>query len=283
MLSLELLDEIISKSKKSISIDKDLMKKIIIDVIEKEDNITKNKFNGIIFEHINWKNTCCCHSSKTGMISIDYNKLITKKQSDDDLINNLVIVQLLLHEVQHAKEISKLRKKNLESYLLKLSDLKIIENISVSELKLMKKFLNMGLFKSILDMKYKKVYIKLYDLIPAERIAQIDSYKYLLDSLSKYPNFKNNYHNVIERLYFAYINEYLVGYNLQNKNLSIPLFYYLNSVTYVSEEQRNFIYKKLNCLSNEESLDFEDKMKYGFETNDGEIEKLYYKNLKYIE
>ena len=282
MISLELLEEIILKSNKSIYIDKDLLERIITDVIEKEDYVTKKNFNGVVFKRINRKNVGCCYNTDSKKISIDYDKILKKNFWNDCLINNLEIVQSMLHEIQHVKETSKLQTKNIESYLIRLSDLKVIENMSLNELKTIKRFVTESFFNKLYDKKYKQIYIKLFDLIPGERIAEIDAYKYLLDSLLEYPNFKNEHHDAMEYLYSIYFGKNLFCYKLNRKKFRIPLLEYIKYINYFSKDEQDLLYKKLIKRSDLESLSVEDKIKYGFETNFDEVTEFRQKSLKYI-
>ena len=113
-------------------------------------------------------------------------------------------------------------------------------------------------------------------------MAQINSYKYLIESLSKYPNFKEYYYDAIEYICFDYMDQYLMGYKFNKRISNIPLLDYLNSITYVEDSKRKEMYNSLLKKINENPISIEDNLKYGLKTDHYEIEKIYYKILKYI-
>ena len=247
MISEELLEEIIELSKNNKLIDKSLITRIIIDIICKSDEITQNSFNKIVFSKINWKNVLCTCNLNSGIIKVDYDKcvsgLIKKNKHDNNFIlkYNLEFIRYILHEIEHLKESYKMTKYNVESVLIYLSSLSLLLS-------------NKGSIN-------KNIYLKLYDIIPAERIADVESYKLLLNSIYNFHDFEKQYEEVVNYIYRNYVFEYYKGYKKFSHDTS-PFIIYLTEIS-----NRGILsiddLKPLEELCNKENLTIEEKMKYG--------------------
>ena len=141
MIDFEVLEELISKSNNDKKLDKEFIKRIILDEISKQDKITRNDFNGIHFGETNLDSASCSYNVDFGIITINYDRLLNTVDSKNNLINNLEILQVLLHELEHVKEKSKMMKKDVEGYLIELSSMDIFENISLEKIKHLKIYL----------------------------------------------------------------------------------------------------------------------------------------------
>lgn len=289
MINQELLEEIMFKSSKKQYIDKSLIERVLIDVINNEDDITRQCFNGIVFKDIMCKSILCHFSPSKGIITVDYKKLLSLFDSHSNelnkshiLKNNIEILQFALHEVQHLKEKSKLSKDNIESILIDLSSTKIFKIMSEDRIKIFKKILSEKTFNSIADKAYGKVYIKLYELIPGERIAQIDSYKLIVNSIRNFPEFENCYKKVFDDIFLQYFTQYFLGYKRKGDKFNIPVLEYLNKINCIDSVDKDLIYSKLSEKAfSEKNISAEEKMKYGFQVTSNEIKGLY-KSLRYI-
>lgn len=233
----EYIEEIISLSNKDKFITPNLIKKIIEDRVNQEDSNVIAKFNGVTFGNTNWCGDVMCSCDITdGNIIVNYKKIIGeyKKIKKINLLEqNLRILSYLFHEVNHLKEESIIELLNFESLLISYSGLDIFYPIVEKKIKHIRYLLDDNLYKKILDRKINELYLKIYDKIPAERIANIRSYKEVLEAIYNYPNFKENYNKELKYINELYKDQYYLGYDnykKQDKYYTGPLLDYLKFI-----------------------------------------------------
>ena len=81
MISQELLDEIIYISLRKKFIDKEFIERIVLDIISKSDETTKNIFGGLYFRKINW-DCMIAEEDEECRINADYEKILELADSD---------------------------------------------------------------------------------------------------------------------------------------------------------------------------------------------------------
>ncbi len=255
MISNELLEQIIYLSEKGILVDKNLINHIVLDEINNSDYITKDIFSGLTFEKIYEKDIMCLCNTLKGIITVDLNKLYKyHRRTENVLYTNLQIVRYVLHELEHLKEKYKSTKDDTIKLLLDISNPDIMYDIYKSKL----------LSKKRKDKKVDKLYFKLYNFIPGERIADIDSSLKILKSVKSYP--KNlNIHKKLEK---DYINNLYSGYIkvFKGNMFNVPLEDYLYNIN-----QEKYLYDfKFYSSDKKEFYDnvtklysIEDKMRFG--------------------
>jgi len=268
MISNELLEEIIYLSSKDKYISKELMLNIILNVIDKLDNSARSKFNDVVFSKINLKWCAASWSNETGIMELDYRTIIKDCKylgEGNILTSNLLALIYPLHEIQHMNENYKITTNTLESDLIKLGTIESIYS----------------LFKEkYSENKANKQYVKFInqysDIMPTEKIAEVDAYRTLLDSLKNYPEFPINYIDSYEDLIYEYFCSLIIGYNDFYTNT--PVSDYLSRLREIGYEEKiideNLI-SKLNSISS-----IEDRLKYGAKVSNEEVENVRQKILK---
>lgn len=219
MVSNELLEQIIYLSSKNILIDENLIVKVILEQINKADYITQDIFSRVVFDKISEKDIMCLCNTIKGIIVVDLNKLYKyHRKIEDTLYINLQIIRYVLHELEHLKEVYKSTKDDITKLLIDLSDPNIMYDI----------YMNKLLSKKRKDKKVDKLYFKLYNFIPGERIADIDSSFKLLESINSYPKKLN----ITKSLEKDYINNLYRGYVrvFKDNMFNIPLVDYLYNI-----------------------------------------------------
>lgn len=267
MIDEELIDEIIQISSKKKFISKDLIKRILFNLIESSDKVTQDAFKELKFIHIDWEDTFCTCNTYTGVVKFDYDKCIkdmklSSYNSKATLINNLEIVRYLIHEYQHLLEIYKCKQTGIETILLFVSDINGF---------LLQKYCNEeGLNEDFLFHKYKKIYLTLYDYIPAERIADINSYKLLLDSLTQ---FKSECNGIIDLIISDYLDACSRGYKFSIDN-GYPINYYLNYLCKKDLMEPNIKNGFISIANSLTDLTLQDRFKYGLKASSQEYKTL---------
>lgn len=278
MIDNQLLEEVMYVSNKNKFINMKLIEKIIVDTVNQTDALTKSRFNGVFFEKIKWdKNVVCVCRPYMGDIIVDYQNLVKQLISVKKLSfleYNLELITNLLHEVEHLKEPSKMNLDNFESFLLYFSNFEIFEFLAQDELKFIKYILPESFYNNKIGTKAKKLYLKIYDKNPSERLATIYSHKLLLESLNNFEGFKENYKNSFKYINKKYINQYYIGYNELRNN--IPLVDYfkfiklnlLNELGFCSQDVVQFL--KLSS----KKFSIEERMLYGLPVKRKETSEL---------
>lgn len=257
MISQELIDEIIYISLKKQYIDKELIERIVLDVIDNCDKYTQNLFNGLYFEKTS-SNITIAELDENNRIVGDYEEMIRYgdlNEFQSYLERNLKIIGYFLHEIEHLKEDSKKRKVSFESNVITLGSCEYIyEKISRIATK---KYYNYKEIETIIDKKYDRFYDKKWALVPAERIAEAKSRLYILRSLIQYPGYDKVFFEEYKNLTKYYINSLKMQYEKRNYNPNnSPLFRFYKSLE--ADDELNYIIYTAPKLSAEE------KMMYGF-------------------
>lgn len=289
MLSNELIEEVIYVSSKGNFVNKDLLLKIGLNIIDDLEEVTKSKFNEIKFVDLNGEFGLANCSRTLGVIEVDYNALISQEKQNkfySYLKSNIDIIQYFFHEIEHLNEFYKEQKFDLEAKLIGISsgifigdviyNLSCKYNISEEEK------------NNFIDNKFDKFQETYWNILPIEKIAEVDSYKNLLESFKKYPNFITKYPKLYYYLVDNYIDSYKIGYkyNDKKKNLNIPLIDYLNSLKTL---ECNIELKDLGIVLKtgvvENKLSSLDKFKYGLpitleNAKDLNKQKVLLKNIK---
>lgn len=265
MISNELLDEIIYISLKKEFISKELIERIVFEVLNNCDEITQNHFAGLYFEKLDWDYALAgCYSD--GRIVADYLGLLEEfaKEEYTYLQKNIDIIQYLIHEIWHLKEINKKLSHTFEGKLLMHSGVNFVANV----------YFNRAFFKTK-DVEFantfaaencKKFYEDNYILIPTERIAEIGSKKDILDSLNLYPDFKLKYFDEYKEVNNSYVSKLKEGYRvLKNGKLSIPIIEYFTKLGRLRDLKKlGFDLKDKKLPKETRSFDTVTKMIYGF-------------------
>lgn len=256
MINQELMDEIIYISLKNQYINKELIEKIVLDIIDNCDKLTQNLFGGIYFGKPSL-NFFIAEADENNRIIANYEEMV--KQGNlasykSYLERNLKIIAYLLHEIEHLKENSKLRKNTFESDIIRLGNLEyIFERIfkRISE-----KVDNYKKSEILTLKKYEKFYEKQWTFIPIERIAETKARETILNSLINYNGFIEKFFTEYKNLTKYYINSLKMGYELgeYNKCMS-PMFRFFKSL-----ECMNDLDYIINIAP---KLTSQDKMMYG--------------------
>lgn len=280
----EYLEEVISLSNKDEFISKELIEKIINFRVEQEDKVTKEKFSGVIFGKTNWSgNIMCTCDMNSGNIFVDYEKIMSeyiKVNKINMLQKNARIISYLFHEVNHLKEDSIISLLNFESLLISYSGFEVFYPLVETKIKHFRYLINDCLYKKIFEYKQDKLYLKIYDKIPSERIANIRSYKETFEVFNNYPNFKEKYIDDLEYINEIYRNQYYLGYdnyNKQGKYYKGPLLDYLKFIKMFNLlEELDFYCEDIKRFIEKTSKEFtlEERMLYGLPVTLKETEEL---------
>lgn len=249
MLSNDLFEEIIGLSKNRKLIDNDLFKRIVLDVISKTDDITRTRFNKIRFVKNN--KFCGLANPELGQLRFCMKSCyedVKLYKNTTILTKNLHILAIILHEIEHLREIDKITRNTYQGKLINLSDLE----------------------------DYDRLDEDIYYTDPSEKIAYAMSYKRLLNYLSTYPNFKKEYFSEYINIYNSYIDRLKYGYvKLDNGRYSIPLVHFLSAVKKLSHlKDIGFKLVKKGEATNISKMSLEKKFMYGFPIKEEEMKKL---------
>ena len=268
MISNEMLEEVIYYSDKYKYIEKDLIIKIVEDIVNSETDDIKKRFNEVVFDDITWsRDVVCSYRINMGNIIVDYEKLINQLNQEKSLSflqANLEILINLLHEIEHLKEQDKSKKSLFESFLHSYSSIEIFDSLAEEKLKFFEKILPLDLYQKKLEKISERNYLKIYNKIPSERIATINSHKSLFDSLNNYEGFKEKYKKAFIYINKEYLNQYYMGYKTNCSN--VPLIDYFNFIGMVELlENLDFYSENIRIFKILSSKEFsiEDRMLYG--------------------
>lgn len=260
----EYLEEIISLSNKDKFITKQLIEKILNDLVDDEC-----RFNQVIFGNTSWSgNVKCSCDVNSRNILVDYEQLNNdyNKSKKSSLQKNLILLSYLSHEVQHLKEDSVVKLLNFESLLISYSNIDMFFSIAESKLKHIKYLVNDELYKKILEKKQEQLYLKIYDKVPAERIANIRSVKKIFEIIYNYPGFREKYIDDFKFINNLYREQYYLGYDNYKSNGKYykgPLLDYLKFIKmsellgdfdFYCEDVKRFLEKASKQFSIEERM-----------------------------
>lgn len=233
----DILKIIYDKSKTNKILDlKDIEKILDQLIIEKQLNeyISDIKVQQIrsknLASYSNYTKIITIYSNVIDLMIQNINKqLISAEELSKSLYKNLSILQVIMHEVEHANQEKIICSNNtLESYILKLSEL-IDDNP------------------------------ELYEVKPEERFAEIKSFNEVLFLLTILNN-KNL--KINELIKIDSIQRLLRGYHYKNQKVTTPL------VTYFEKGKKPELLTPLGITNNEKKVisvyNLEDRLKYGF-------------------
>ena len=266
MISNEIIDEVIWTSQNEEYLDKFQIERILLDVLEKLEDMTKISFAGIYFNDkhfISDENAYTDIENSTINIHLD----VTCKELDEErnknhlsyLSSNLTIIYIVLHELEHLREKHKLMISSFDKNLIKLSDMEFLYGRYLRLMNLNNSEEN--------ELEFKKFYVKTWKLNPSERIADIDSFSRVLNSINNYPDFKRKYKGDYNYIADELIRSYLLGYR-ESKIISSPLVSFLKSFKMLSVLNSEVFQSKMS-----EYLSIEEKLRYGFPVYRREIIK----------
>lgn len=142
-------------------------------------------------------------------------------KNEDIFLKNVMISQMLLHELEHANQAKIMDEhNNIESQILRLTGVgKSTEYVAI---KLQKKGYNLNKIKELINNKIL-IYNKYYDFAPHERLSEIKSYETLYSITSMIKDIVPNVNKIQE---IGALNNMLKGFTL-NKELISPTILYL--------------------------------------------------------
>lgn len=278
MISNELLEEVINISKKKKYISKGLLLRILINVIENSNSVTKSKFQEIKYVNFDCDFALASCQRDSGIIEVDYERIVEFKKEFSDvsyLAANLLIIQTVMHEIEHLNEDYKITQKGFKAQLLKINSEKFMANMWKEK---SKKFTGVIKRKKYIDDKFLELNTKHWKIYPVEKIAEAESFELLLKSLDAYPNFKKDYRREYIFILKNYIDKLKQGYNYNRKTgkYNIPLRDYLKFINYyVKYEDLNLVLKKSNESKNLKArFSIEERMKFGFPIKKEEVKSV---------
>lgn len=236
MINQELMDEIIYISLKSQYINKELIERIVLDIIDDCDKLTQNLFGGIYFGKTSL-DFFIAEADENNRIIANYEEMIKQGEiasHQSYLERNLKIIAYLLHEIEHLKEDSKLRKNTFESDIIRLGNLEyIFEQIFK---KISEKVDNYKKTEILTLKKYEKFYENQWAFIPIERIAESKARETILNSLINYDGFVENFFSEYKNLTKYYIDSLKMGYELgEYSKCKSPIFQFFESLECIKD------------------------------------------------
>lgn len=192
------------------------------------------------------------------------------------MLRNLVITQIILHELEHAsqnKKVDNVLDDSIETKLLRVSLTlqRIINNPNFSE-RLLDGSISLEEFSAFV---FQNVQLseKYYQLDPLERLAQINSFKTLLSSIYLV---KDDVPNLYKFEYASLVGAMLDGYKESFKEGSCPTEVYLSKTGHEKMWREFDFYdskfkRLLNNVSDEYSLDM--RLSLGLPISKSEFKK----------
>ena len=233
----DILKIIYDKSKTNKILDlKDIEKILDQLIIEKQLNeyISNIKVQQIgsknLASYSNYTNRITIYSNVIDLMIQNINKqLISADELSKTLYKNLSILQVIMHEVEHANQEKIICSNNtLESYILKLSEL--VDNAP-----------------------------ELYEFKPEERFAEIKSFNEILSLLTILNNKELKINELIK---IVILQRLLRGYHYKNQKVTTPL------VTYFEKGKKPKLLKPLGLDKNNKKVisvyNLNERFKYGF-------------------
>lgn len=200
----EILKIVFNCSKQKRILSKSEIEDIVILLIEnykydkfiKEINFDNNENYGLALYDFELKNINIYNNVVNRMIYNIENKIIVDDELQKKIFENLSIIQIILHELEHVNQYNIIINDNsLEALIVRLSKLIGIDNENM-----------------------------IYEFYPIERIAEIKSYKKIIDIYSLIDK------KIIELqglLDFELLKRDIRGYHLKNNEIIFPLLSYL--------------------------------------------------------
>ena len=276
MINQELMDEIIYISLKNEFISKNLIERVVLDVISNCDEITQNLFAGLIFGDVGLDFAIAALDGQNQIIA-NYEEMLEICICDKDqtyLEKNLYILHYLMHEIEHLKEYSKKLKHNYEAEILKYGDSDYI--FDRYYLQAIVKFKNGNYIERLVEKKYNLFYEKNWSLIPSERIAEVSSRKNILDSLVAYSKYAAKEFNEYAGINNFYINGVEMGYEKTlNEKYNSPIIEYFKNIGRINDlEKLGFDLERKKLPKETRDLDIMTKMMYGFPIKSSDMNEI---------
>lgn len=182
---------------------------------------------------------------------------------------NLYLLQVLLHEIEHAKHNRIYNENSMSDNITKL--FKIVYKYSIESIKkIYDEFLSKGFSISDVDKYFillRDMEDRFYEISPCERIADIDSYKEILKILNE----ESSMCNLYSLYYYKYHLCYLRGYSVDKKgNVISPTIKYV----------KNIYSNDVDKFSDIKPNDFDEAIYLGFPIDTDKFDKLYDKTLR---
>ena len=266
MINEEILEEIIYLSKRGQLLDKKLIIKIALSIIDNLDDESKSIFSGIKFvgNRVLGITNFAQFDEKKGLIQINMDKMKDLKREYSILYCNLQLVEILMHEINHLRESYKKKNGDIEAFLITASDNFLSKNDIYNDIQ--KHYLDCNKKQELFDKLYGKVYFEIYDFIPGERIAEISAYEDLISSLNNISNFRKDYKSDYFLLKKTLFGEYVRVYVMD----IIPLVEYFKLINNIDAIQGLSFYSPIRREFLENSKKYfkvEDRFKYGLPTD----------------
>lgn len=278
MINNELLKEVIEVSNKNQYISKDLLLRIVYNVIENSNPITKSTFSEIKFINSRFSTFQAQCFEESGLINVFYNlikKDVKHYTNISYLLANLLIIQVLLHEIEHLNEAYKATLPGLKGRILKINSSKFMDKMWEEKSKV---YASKRKRQRYIKNKCSELNSEYWSIYPCEKIAEVDSMELLLRSLDNYPNFKKTHKKEYIYLLKGYIDRLKQGYIYDGKTgkYNSPLKDYLNFVEhYVKYEDLGFVLQKSSETKKlSERFSVEERMKLGLPVSLEEIKSV---------
>lgn len=200
--------------------------------------------------------------------------------SDDVGLNNLKIIQTILHELEHveqfkiceAKDECSIKKQILSDFTKYASLYVKYKNIDFSNMGVeeSKNILDIIEYYSVIEQSKKE----LYDFLPTERMAEIDSYKKVLELIKS----EQALHDYYDMFKSTYDMENISGYIKQEEKIISPLYFiygYLLSKNEKKFEERLLKKGTLSKISDISlNMNLKERLYYGFQISAIEYDDL---------
>ena len=252
MISEQLFQQVLDISKKGILLDKQIIRKLVRNIISNTDFMTKRRYKYTYFRNID--DFC-------GKTNIDEGKICFSIKTCYEEVNefnnisilekNLHIIAIILHEIEHLLEPRKTRKKGFDGKLIRISDTR--ENY----------------FTKDGDINFDTYYCD-----PSEKIAFAMSYKKLVEYLENYPDFKEEYYEEYRNINNEYVERLFYGYEKkENGKYNTPLIDFVVNINKISNLKKlKFKLVKKDEAKNYKKFDIETRLMYGLPVTTEEVE-----------
>lgn len=188
------------------------------------------KFNSMI-DNINVSNKSIEKGTSSFYSPVEKTINIVLPDKDVELFDyNTTILHILLHELEHVDQHKKcLERKNntLETDLLSTC-FKANNYLETIQKRLCDNEIKQDEYFSIIQqMQYYKMYSEIvnkgcYELLPSERQAEINSFRYMIDLLKNIKNDQNK--DKIEKIKLNYIIRKMMGYKKEDNSILAPTY-----------------------------------------------------------
>lgn len=252
MISEQLFQHVLDISKRGILLDKQMIRKLVRDILSNVDFMTRKRYKYTYFRHddnfcgkTNIKECKICFSTETCYEEVEeFNEIST-------LEKNLHIIAIILHEIEHLQEPYKARKNGLDGKLIRISDTQ------------------QNYFTKDGDVNFDTYYSD-----PSEKIAFANSYKKLLEYLDKYPKFKEQYLEEYININNEYVERLFYGYEKQdNGEYNTPLIDFIITINKISS-LKEIKFKLVNKgeSKNIKKIPIETRLMYGLPVSSEEAD-----------